>query len=76
MAIDIQSLKELLPLLREHGVSYFKAENLEVTLCAPVPPTAAAYQGLAEPVELPIELTDDLPSEDELQFAASGYRPE
>ena len=73
---ELESLRQLIQVLRDCQVTQFKANGLELSLSghtAQALTQAPVSQGLTQATE-PIELTDDTPDSDELLFAASGFR--
>jgi hypothetical protein len=78
-AITIDYLNDVLRVCRENQVTEFKTKDLEFKLGFGVPsakiqdsPHWTVPAASNEPTE-PIELTEDMPSDDELLFGASGF---
>ena len=67
--MDIAGLRDLLPLLREHGVTRYQTNDLTLELSAPAP----VYRELVEPVASPEDADKETEAKlrelDRLEFA-------
>ena len=72
---DLPSLQALLQVLRENQVTSFKVEGLELSLLVSLDQAKAQPHPTQPGSTEPIDFTEDMPTDDELLFAASGFRP-
>jgi hypothetical protein len=70
-AITIEFLNSVLHACRSNQVTEFKTENLEIKFGSFG--SLQANQPVPTESTEPIELTEDMPSDDELLFGASGF---
>jgi hypothetical protein len=68
---DLDYLKNLLQVLHDGRVASFKCNAFELAIGHHVSSSATTN---AQPTLEDIELIDDLPTEDEILFAASGFQ--